>query len=285
MEFLTGNYCPCRTVGTSVLLKIQMSPLAIPLHIRTAEVHPDERLRSDPQQFHSFLSVSPAIHLACCDRLCRFAGNWRRSLETALKIEARKARPPPCYSRRHESCQSPRKLTGTVRINAGQSHSLTDGPVNQNLRTGSANVDQARGIQALSDCGAIQAALETEHEAIENALTVLGHAMLSGASPKVLTQIMDMVLDFCEAHFQSEEQGFRDSGYADVELHACDHARLLSELRVARAAISAGQTDATIDASVLLNCFHDHVASFDEIAHAQLRGGTEHDRENLAAMR
>ncbi|MGA7412609.1 MAG: hemerythrin domain-containing protein [Bryobacteraceae bacterium] len=146
-------------------------------------------------------------------------------------------------------------------------------------------MDHARGIKALSDCGAIQASLETEHDAIENALTVLGHGMLAGASPHVLTQIMDMVLDFCEAHFQSEEQAFRDGGYADVDLHARDHARLLSELRAARAAISAGQIEATIDASALLNCFHDHVATFDEIAHAQIRQATELHLVNLAAVR
>jgi hemerythrin-like metal-binding protein len=133
-------------------------------------------------------------------------------------------------------------------------------------------VDQARAIKALSECGAITAALDTEHDAIENALLALGDAMLAGASPEVLTQIMDMVVDFCTAHFQSEEQAFREDGYVDLEVHAADHKRLLRELRASRAAISDGQIEATIDASVLLNCFLSHVATFDQIAHEELLG-------------
>jgi hemerythrin-like metal-binding protein len=131
-------------------------------------------------------------------------------------------------------------------------------------------LDQAGAIKALSECGPIGAALNTEHDAIESALQALGDAMRAGASPRILTQIMDRVVDFCAAHFQNEEQEFRENGYADVEFHACDHKRLLSELKAARTAISDGQIEATMDASVLLNCFLSHVATFDQIAHEEL---------------
>jgi hemerythrin len=133
-------------------------------------------------------------------------------------------------------------------------------------------VDEARANKALSEC-AIGAEVETdtEHDAIENGLLALADAMHAGASPDVLTKIMDMVVELCKAHFQSEELALLDNVDADMDLHARDHKRLLKELRAARTAIREGQIDASIVGWVLLDCFHKHAASFDRIAHKQLR--------------
>jgi len=131
-------------------------------------------------------------------------------------------------------------------------------------------MDQARTIKALTDCGAITAALEVEHQAIENSLQALSDALLAGANTEVLTEIIDIVVDFCVAHFSSEEREFREQGYTGVDAHAAAHEKLLNRLRSVRIAISEGQPDATLDAGDLINGFHYHVSHFDRPAHAQL---------------
>ena len=131
-------------------------------------------------------------------------------------------------------------------------------------------MDSARTIKALTECGAVTAALKAEHDAIEDALRALTEAMLADANTATLTQIMDILLDFCVAHFDSEEQELLDNGYPETVGHASAHKALLRRFRVARTALSKGQIEATLDASDLLNSFHNHVARFDRPAHAHL---------------
>jgi hemerythrin-like metal-binding protein len=129
-------------------------------------------------------------------------------------------------------------------------------------------LDQARIIKALTECDAVTSALMAEHYAIEDALQALDGAVLAGATRETLTRIMDVVVDFCVAHFSSEEQEFRDHGYADVESHARAHKALLKRFRAARVAVSKGEMAGTLDAVDLLNTFHNHIAIFDKPAHA-----------------
>jgi hemerythrin-like metal-binding protein len=130
-------------------------------------------------------------------------------------------------------------------------------------------VDQATAIEALTDCGAITAALPSEHQGIENALQTLGDAMHAGASPEVLTKIMDMILRFCRDHFASEEQYLREHGYTRLKAHMSAHEKLVSSFLAVRTAISEGQQKATLDASDLLNSLHSHIDGFDRPAYAQ----------------
>ena len=129
-------------------------------------------------------------------------------------------------------------------------------------------MDASRTIQALSDCGAITAALKAEHYAIEDALQTLDGAILAGADKENLAQIMDIVLDFCAQHFSGEEKQFSGQGYFGADAHARAHEKLLSKFQEARTAILSGKIEGTLDAADLLNAFHTHVARFDRPAHA-----------------
>jgi hemerythrin-like metal-binding protein len=128
-------------------------------------------------------------------------------------------------------------------------------------------MDSARTIKALTECGAITAALKAEHYAIEDALQTLDGALFAGASRETLTRIMDIVVDFCVAHFTGEEQEFGSHKYAGTEAHAKAHERLLKKFRGARRAVVDGQIEGALDAADLLDAFHDHVSRFDRPAH------------------
>jgi hemerythrin len=95
-------------------------------------------------------------------------------------------------------------------------------------------MDQARVLNALTNGGAITAELQTEHQAIRDSLQALRDALLAGATPETAAETLDTVLDFCVAHFRSDEQAFRDHGYADADAHAGAYEILLGRLRAAR---------------------------------------------------
>jgi hemerythrin len=146
-------------------------------------------------------------------------------------------------------------------------------------------MDQARTIKALIDCGALSAALHLEHQAIENSLQALSDALFAGAPTETLTEIIDIVLDFCVAHFQSEEREFRDHVYAGAAAHSIAHEKMLGALRDVRTAISEGHIDATLEAGELINGFHYHVSHFDRPACAQLlRESINRDGETLQRL-
>jgi hemerythrin len=129
-------------------------------------------------------------------------------------------------------------------------------------------MDAARTIEALTQCGAVSAALKAEHYAIEDALQTLDGAVLAGANAETLARIMDIVVDFCVAHFAAEQREFMHHGYAGSEAHVKAHDKLLAKFRDARSLIVNGQIEGTLDAADLLNAFHNHVSRFDRPAHA-----------------
>jgi hemerythrin-like metal-binding protein len=149
--------------------------------------------------------------------------------------------------------------------------------------TRKADMNQEKMITVLTDCGAIESALRTEHEAIDSALETLKRAMLAGANTVTLTRLMDVVLDFCVAHFASEEQEFRAQEYPKLASHVRAHRALTRRFRETRAAISNGQIEHTLSAYDLLNLFHDHVDRFDRPAHIHLlnRRIARHDGDSL----
>jgi hemerythrin-like metal-binding protein len=129
-------------------------------------------------------------------------------------------------------------------------------------------MDQARIIKALTDCDAVTSALMAEHYAIEDALQALDGAVIAGATAETLAQLMDVVVDFCVAHFANEEQEFRDQDYAGLDSHARAHKALLARFRAARDAVREGRIEGTLDAADLLNAFHNHIGTFDRPAYA-----------------
>jgi hemerythrin len=153
-------------------------------------------------------------------------------------------------------------------------------------------MDAARTIEALTECGAICAALKAEHYAIEDALQTLDGAVLAGASAETLARIMDIVVDFCAAHFTAEQREFMQHGYAGAEAHVKAHDKLLLKFRTARTLIVNGHIEGTLDAADLLNAFHNHIARFDRPAHAFIleqsivrgEGDTLHHQIELAQL-
>jgi hemerythrin len=131
-------------------------------------------------------------------------------------------------------------------------------------------MDEVRIISALTECSAASGAIQAEHFAIEQALNTLNQAMLAGASPEQLTQIVDIAVDFHEAHFANEEQSFADCDYEGQDAHVRDHEKMLERLRAARREISTGKIEAILNVSDLLYAFHNHVAAYDRDAHAHM---------------
>jgi len=131
-------------------------------------------------------------------------------------------------------------------------------------------MDHARAIKALTNCGAITAALEKEHEAIDSALHSLNAALVAGASAETIVQIMDMVVDFCTAHFRNEEEAFIGSSYTDADAHASAHAELLRSFQAVRLGVSNGIFLARLEGTDLLKSFHAHIERFDRAAHADI---------------
>ena len=131
-------------------------------------------------------------------------------------------------------------------------------------------MDSARTIKILTESGAITAALKAEHYAIEDALQTLDGAIIARASGGQLTQIMDIVVDFCVAHFAHEEREFSAHNYQATEAHTRAHKKLLEKFQSARTAIVEGKIEGLLDAADLLNAFHDHVSRFDRAAHTHV---------------
>jgi hemerythrin len=131
-------------------------------------------------------------------------------------------------------------------------------------------MDPVKRIKVLTDCGANAAALRAEHTAIEDALDTLDHAVIAGATTHQLTDILRMVYDFQEAHFCAEELMLIESGFPGLAAHASAHQGMLQRLHDARSSLQGGDLEAALDASDLINCFHDHVATYDRAAHTYL---------------
>ena len=130
-------------------------------------------------------------------------------------------------------------------------------------------MDQA--IDALAECGALNAALETEHHAIECLLNVFRDAVLAGANSSVIIRILDMVIDFFSAHFRHEEAFFRDHGYREIERHVAAHELFQTKLRNIRAGVEdEGTALAVLDGVDLLHDFLEHVGKYDSAAYEQI---------------
>lgn len=130
-------------------------------------------------------------------------------------------------------------------------------------------MDQA--IEVLAECGALNAALETEHHAIECLLNVFRDAVLAGANSSVITCILDMVMDFFAAHFRHEEAFFRDHGYAGIGQHIAAHQRFQTKLRNLRSGIEdEGTSLAVLDGVDLLHDFLEHIEKYDSAVYEQI---------------
>jgi hemerythrin-like metal-binding protein len=129
-------------------------------------------------------------------------------------------------------------------------------------------VNHALAIRTLTECGAPTAALQVEHAAIETSLRTLKAAILAGASGGIITSILDVCVDFCVTHFESEEEAMRKSGYAHLEAHHAAHNRLLKRFQEARACATGDSLAvAALDGFDLLQDFEEHIRTHDTLFH------------------
>jgi hemerythrin-like metal-binding protein len=127
-------------------------------------------------------------------------------------------------------------------------------------------VNPERAIKENLDLGEMPKALEKEHEAIDNAFEKLISALNVGATTEEILDLTDIVANFCETHFATEEQFFHDCLYPGSDEHAKMHKRILSRLREIRNAISAGNQGVRAECSEMRDSLHDHIARFDRPA-------------------
>jgi len=107
-------------------------------------------------------------------------------------------------------------------------------------------------------------ALEAEHEAIEAILQSLWKAVIAGADGVEVDEILNAAVDLCSTHFADEEEVMRRAGCLNMEPHIADHRRILAKIIAARqAAAGEGMPMAVLDATDLLDEFHNHVTTYD----------------------
>jgi hemerythrin-like metal-binding protein len=107
-------------------------------------------------------------------------------------------------------------------------------------------------------------ALEAEHEAIEAILQSLWKAVISGAACAEIREILSAAVDLCTTHFADEEEVMRRGNHEGLDAHIAAHKQLLGKIVAARgAAAGEGMSLAVLDATDLLDSFHEHVSTYD----------------------
>ncbi len=142
-------------------------------------------------------------------------------------------------------------------------------------------MDYARAIDALADSGAIVAALEAEHEAIDSILNTLNKAMRAGAETPILIRILDIVVDYCGSHFAREEKFLGDHDGRNVDAHAAIHKMLAGQLLAIRARLNDGCPEASLDLVDHLDALRAHIKHADEPAY---EAALSHDNTNGDAL-
>lgn len=108
-------------------------------------------------------------------------------------------------------------------------------------------------------------ALQAEHDAIEAVLQSLWKGVMSGAGCAEVHEILNAAVDLCATHFADEEEFMKRAGLgAEMEPHVAAHKQLLAKIVAARrAAAGDGMSLAVLDATDLLDNFHEHVSTYD----------------------
>ncbi len=82
---------------------------------------------------------------------------------------------------------------------------------------------------------------DREHEVQISLLEALCKAVRKQSDATVVTQLLDQLTTYCEAHFMSEELLMRQKSYDDYEDHVDDHNHMLEVLQEIAADHAAGK--------------------------------------------
>lgn len=124
-------------------------------------------------------------------------------------------------------------------------------------------MNYAVAIDALAECGAVSAALEAEHDAIDAMLRTLNKVMLAGAELNVVLRIIDLVVDYCQCFLRAYKDG-------NLPTHSAAHWELTQRAQRVRASIATASIEATLGAADLLEALHTHIDGFDNPAYQRI---------------
>jgi hemerythrin-like metal-binding protein len=128
-------------------------------------------------------------------------------------------------------------------------------------------LNQAVAIDLLAECGALSAALEAEHDAVESALWTLNKAMLAGAEQPVVLRLFDGIVEHCRVHFLQEETHMTANGCARLEDHSAAHQQITRRIQEVREAIVRSEPDCSLNVADLLLVLRRHIDAFDRPAY------------------
>jgi hemerythrin len=84
------------------------------------------------------------------------------------------------------------------------------------------------------------ARMDVEHEVLLAAADAFRYAVKARRPGSELEESLRQLILTVEDHFASEEALMRDSGYAALEAHAAEHARLVAQLGAVNAELASG---------------------------------------------
>lgn len=111
---------------------------------------------------------------------------------------------------------------------------------------------------------AASASVDREHEIQTTLLRILEKAIVDGARPREIAEILDQLSEYSRAHFASEELLMRLYRYPELALHASEHARMMSALADIAASYDCGEPEPAARKAVKVQDFLlQHIASRD----------------------
>lgn len=104
-----------------------------------------------------------------------------------------------------------------------------------------------------------------EHQIQLDLLRTLCAAARDNASPALVSEILEQLISYSEAHFMSEELLMRLKSYDDYEAHVTDHIRMMDTLGDMASAHASGISILVSDqAASALEFIGNHIATRDQ---------------------
>lgn len=121
---------------------------------------------------------------------------------------------------------------------------------------------------------AANADTDREHQVQLDLLQALCQAMREQRDAAAVTQMLDDLMAYCEAHFMSEELLMRQNSYDDYEDHIDDHGHMMEVLREIATNHLAGPSSLVANnADTMLAFIGHHIATHDKRFAHFLRSG------------
>jgi hemerythrin len=85
------------------------------------------------------------------------------------------------------------------------------------------------------------ASLDAQHKRLIEIINELHDAMMQGAAPATLKQVLGHLADYTRTHFSSEENWMMQHGYGGLAAHRREHEELLRQVSGYQQAVAAGK--------------------------------------------